>query len=234
MKAVIMAAGKGTRMLPITQTIPKVLIPVGGTPFLKYVIERLHKAGITDIGVVTSYKSEMVKAFLDEEGIKATIIDQGEPLGTGHAIKVAKDFVKDDDFIALGGDNLWSANEIREMIKDDDDWYVAAWTVKNPEKYGVLVCEDTQLIKIVEKPQVFVGDLINSGLYKFTSEVFDLLENLELSPRGEYELTDALTIGADLNKVHVYKLSDYWIDLGTLEDIPNVEEFLKKLDNDPS
>ena len=227
MKAVIMAAGKGTRMLPITESVPKVLIPIGGVPFLKLVIQRLQKAGITDIGIVTSYKSEMVKAFLDEEGIKATIIDQGEQLGTGHAIKVTRDFVNGENFVALGGDNLWSVHDIQSMIKEDDEWYVAAWTVTNPEKYGVLICEKSKLKKIVEKPSEFVGDLINSGLYKFTSDVFTTLDTIELSPRGEYELTDALTEGAATHKVHVIKLKDYWLDLGTLEDIPNVEEFLK-------
>ncbi len=234
MKAVIMAAGKGTRMLPITETIPKVLIPVGEVPFLKYVIERVQKAGITDIGIVTSYKSDMVKAFLDEEGIKATIIDQGEPLGTGHAIKVAKEFIGNDHFIALGGDNLWSVQDIKAVMHDQHEWCVAAWTVKNPEKYGVLVCNNNKLKKIIEKPKEFVGNLINSGLYKFTPDVFNTLENIDLSPRGEYELTDALTLGAQEDKVHVCPLKDYWLDLGKLEDIPNVEEFLAQLEKNHS
>ena len=94
MKAVILAAGKGTRMLPLTETIPKVLVEVNGKPFLHYVIENLKKAGFTELGIVVGYMKEKVAEFLKNNQIEATLIEQEQQLGTGDAIKKAKDFFR--------------------------------------------------------------------------------------------------------------------------------------------
>ena len=96
-----------------------------------------------------------------------------------------------------------------------------------PEKYGVLIEDGRILKKIVEKPKSFVGNLVNVGLYKFTKDIFKVLDNLKKSERGEYELTDAISFLAKKGKVKVITLKDYWLDLGGLDDIPNVEQFLK-------
>jgi len=111
----------------------------------------------------------------------------------------------------------------------DDKCYVAGIKVENPQKYGVLVEKNGKLVKIHEKPEKYVGDLINTGLYKFTPDIFKALEKIKLSQRGEYELTDAITLLAEKGKAKVYTLKDYWLDLGSLEDIPKVEKFLKAL-----
>ena len=218
-----MAAGKGTRMLPITESVPKVLIPIGGVPFLKLVIQRLQEAGITDIGIVTSYKSEMVKAFLDEEGIKATIIDQGEPLGTGHAIKVTRDFVNGENFVALGGDNLWSVHDIQSMIKEDDEWYVAAWTVTNPEKYGVLICEKSKLKKIVEKPKTRL--FVNTGLYIMKPKILNLIPKKRF-----FHMTQLIELVKKKKySVAVYPIGDKdWIDMGELSSYNQHIDFQEK------
>lgn len=224
-----MAAGKGTRMLPITQTIPKVLIPVGNKPFLHHLINNIKKAGIHEIAIITSYKSQMVEQFLRDHNIKATIIDQGKPEGTAHAISKVSSFTQNENFLAFAGYNLWSSQDIKSMIQQDDYTYIAAWRVKDPSKYGVLVTKDDKLIEIKEKPKEFVGDTINSSLYKFTPQVFEELKHITKSQRGEYEITDALTSLAKQDKVKVHTIKDYWMDLGSLEDIPNVDEFLKNL-----
>ena len=222
-----MCAGKGTRMLPLTKTIPKVLIEINGKPFLYYVIENLKKAGFTEFGIIVGYLKEKIEEFIKQNNINAVSIEQKEQLGTGHAVKQAKDFVGGENFIVLGGDNLWSANDLKAIAIEDDLIYVAGYEVENPEKYGVLVTKDDSLIEIKEKPTKFVGSLINTGLYKFTPEIFKALEKIKLSPRGEYELTDAITFLAKQGKVKIVKVKDYWLDLGCLEDIPKVEEFLK-------
>jgi len=98
--------------------------------------------------------------------------------------------------------------------------------VANPEKYGVLAAKDGKLIRIHEKPKEFVGDLINTGLYKFTPEIYNYLAQIKLSPRGEYELTDALTLLAQKENVVVVQVKDYWLDLGTTADILKIENFL--------
>jgi bifunctional UDP-N-acetylglucosamine pyrophosphorylase/glucosamine-1-phosphate N-acetyltransferase len=219
MKALIMAAGKGTRMLPLTQNTPKVLIPVNGKPFLHYVIEHLKQAGVSEFGIIVGYLKEQVAEFVRENNINATIIVQTQQKGTGHALMQGKDFCNGEDFIACGGDNLWSVNDFKSMIGAN-------------MAIGVLVKDDSNnLIEIKEKPKEFVGNLINTGLYKFTPEIFVELEKIKESSRGEYELTDAITSLAQQGKISVIETKDYWLDLGCLEDIPKVEKYLKDLEN---
>ena len=229
MKAVIMAAGKGTRMLPLTKTKPKVLIEVNKKPFLYYTLEHLKKAGITKVGLIVGHLKEKFPEFLGKHGFNATLIEQKEQLGTGDAIMQVKNFIGDDNFIVIYGDNLFSAEDLKAIAKDDDLIYTGGFKVNNPEKYGVLISDGDKLVEIKEKPKDFVGNLVNPGLYKLTPAIFAALEQIEKSPRGEYELTDAVSILAKQGKVKVVELNDYWLDLSSREDIPKIEDFLKKL-----
>ncbi len=232
MKAVIMAAGEGTRMLPLTKKAPKVLVEVNGKPFLYYVMNHLQAAGFDEIGIIVGYMKEKFPPFLEKYGFEASLIEQDEQKGTGHALKLAKDFAGKDNFVVLGGDNLWSVNDLETIAQDDAECYIAGIKVEEPQRYGVLVEKGGKLVRIHEKPEKYVGDLINTGLYKFTPGIFDALEQIKLSPRGEYELTDAITILAEKGKVNVYALKDYWLDLGSIEDVEKVEKFLKALGED--
>ncbi|MBC8444320.1 NTP transferase domain-containing protein [Candidatus Woesearchaeota archaeon] len=227
-KIVIMAAGKGTRMMPLTRYVPKTLINVGGKPFLYYLIKNVLKAGYTEIGIVVGYKKEKIQEFLKDFGFKAKLMEQKKRLGTGHALKQIKGFVEGEDFVVIGGDNLWSTNDLKAMRSKSKFCYIAGMEHPSPEKYGVLLGEEGILKKIVEKPKSFVGNLINVGLYKFTKDIFDALDKIEKSERGEYELTDAISLLASQGKVKVMKLKDYWLDLGCLDDIPIIEQFLTK------
>ena len=228
MKAVILAAGKGTRMLPLTEILPKVLVEVNGKPFLYYVIKNLEKAGFTELGIVVGYMKEKISAFLNENNIEATLIEQNEQLGTGDAVKQAKGFCGNENFIVLGGDNLFSIEDLQIIKNNDDSCYVVGKKIEDPSKYGVLVVENDRLLKIIEKPKTFVGDMINLGLYKFTPEIWLALDKVRLSERGEYELTDALTILAKERKVKVKSMKGYWLDLGCKEDIPKIERYLNQ------
>lgn len=227
-KAVIMAAGKGTRMLPLTKEIPKQLIDINGKPFLFYLLSSLQKAGYEEFGIIASHKKEKIAEFVKEYGFDARIIDQGGTQGTAYAVRAAEDFVDGEDFIVLGGDNLWSVEDLSSMNREDEYSYIAGYEVAEPSKYGVLVEKDGNLIRIHEKPDSFVGNLINSGLYKFTPEIFEIIKGLKESPRGEYELTDAISVLAKRNKMRVLPLQDFWLDLGCIEDIPKVSKFIKE------
>lgn len=232
MKAVILAAGKGTRMLPLTEKIPKVLVEVNNKPFLYYVLASLKKAGFRDFGIIVGYKKEKFPAFLKKYGFKATLIEQKEQLGTGHALLQAKNFVENENFIVLGGDNLWSVEDFRLMKKEDNLNYISGIEVSNPKEYGILIAEGNFLKEIKEKPELKekpaknYGNLINAALYKFTPEIFIELEKVKPSSRGEIELTDAVTALAKKGKVKIIK-AEWWLDLGRKEDIPKVEKFLK-------
>ncbi|MFH1133873.1 MAG: sugar phosphate nucleotidyltransferase [Nanoarchaeota archaeon] len=220
--AVILAAGKGVRMKPFTETMPKCLIPINGRPFLGYLLDAAKAAGITRFVVVVGYLGETVNAFFKGQGIAAEFIEQREQLGTGHALLQAKDALGTMNFLVMGADNLWSPEDIKSMLVDDGFSYVAAIESGHPERYGVLVTDDDYLQQIVEKPVHPPSSLINTGLYKFTPVIFPALENVKPSSRGEIELTDAITSLASLRMVKVKRVAS-WLDLGRPEDIPLIE-----------
>lgn len=225
-----MAAGKGTRLRPLTNTTPKSLVKVNGRPFLDFILTNLYEAGITDIAIVVNYFKEQFPEYLQEYQRAATIIEQVLPPGTGNSVMIARNFTGRDDFVVLGGDNLWSPYDIGKLAEDTGLSHVSGMKVEDPSKYGVLVVrEDGLLERVVEKPSSFVGDLVNTGLYKFGPRIYDELEKIKVSPRGEFELTDAINGLARSQGVRLVQLRDYWLDLGCLEDIPVVEKHLLQL-----
>ena len=139
----------------------------------------------------------MVKDFLDSNDFKATLIQQDEQLGTGHAIGLAEEFVNGEEFIALGGDNLWSVQDLKDMQISDEYCYISAIETKTPEKYGVLVTQDDFLEKVVEKPKEYISDLAIIGIYyfrdgdKLKAELQYLIDN-DIKKGKEFQLTDAL------------------------------------------
>ncbi len=226
MKALILAAGKGVRMRPLTLERPKVLIEVAGKPFLRHVIDNLIKVGFDEFGIVAGYKIEMIEDFVKKENLNAVIIHQQEQLGTGHAVQLSRDWVGEDNFVVIYGDNLYSYIDIEKLNMDDEYNYMFGIRDKHPERYGVIIKNGDFLERIVEKPKEFVSDLVNTGLYKFTSEVFEKLDRVEKSLRGEIELTDAVSMLANEKKVKVLEVNGYWKEMSTFEDLKKTEEFI--------
>jgi len=237
-KVVVAAAGQGTRMLHLTKKKSKHLIKVCEKPFLTYVLDNLLKAGYEDIILVVGHASDLMKQFLKEYGYKAKVINQFEVLGpkekiygTACPLICVKNILKNEQFLFICGDNLYSIEDLKEMKKDDDYNYVAGLVHENPEKYGVLITDNGFLKEIVEKPQKYVGNLINTGMYKFTPDVFGKLPMIKKSPRGEYEITDAITLLAKDKKVKVVKIDDHWLDFGNPADIIKLSKFIKNENN---
>ena len=226
MKALVLAAGRGTRMNQLTEKTPKPLIDMGGRTFLDYVLENLSKAGIDDIGIVVGYRKELIIDSLKDSASNLSFIEQEEQLGTGHAVRMARQWSGGEDFIVLMGDNLYSPGDIRGISISDGFCYVAGYEHQTPEKFGVLATSGGFLESIVEKPPNPPGNLINTGLYKFTPGIFKALEGIGKSERGEYEVTDAINILCMERKVRFVRLKDYWLNLGCPEDIPAIKKFL--------
>ncbi len=227
MKAVILAAGKGIRMRPLTDVMPKPLVPVHGKPFLWYLIDHLRQAGVHDIGIVAGYRIDQIRRFLNDYGIHAVVIEQPEALGTGDAARYGRDYTKDDDFLVVASDHLWSVRDLRAMANGGSA--LAGMPSAHPELHGVLAVRDGVLERIVEKPKIPVGDLINTSLYHFSPRIYHHLERIERSTRGEYELTDAVNILAQETPVRVYTLMDYCLNLSREADIPAVEHKMQAL-----
>jgi UDP-N-acetylglucosamine diphosphorylase / glucose-1-phosphate thymidylyltransferase / UDP-N-acetylgalactosamine diphosphorylase / glucosamine-1-phosphate N-acetyltransferase / galactosamine-1-phosphate N-acetyltransferase len=222
----IMCAGKGTRMLPLTKEVPKPLININNKPFLEYLLNNVKEADYSHIILIVGHLKEKIQEFIHDKNLNVKIVEQKEIKGSGSAIKLLKEHIK-EDFVVINGDNLFSVEDLKNIRKQESCTLLAKET-KTPEKYGVLVVEDNKLIKIVEKPKEYVGNLINIGAYYFTQEIFSALDKIKLSERGEYEIVDAISLLAQEKKVDVLKIKDYWLDLGCIEDIPEVESFLIK------
>lgn len=246
-KVVIAAAGQGTRMLEFSKDKSKHLICVNNKPFLAYLMDQLVQAGYTDMVLVVGFKKELMEGFVKEylksqPEIKIQIIDQHAILGpkekkygTACPVECVKDIVKNESFLYVYGDNLFSVKDLKSMNIDDEFCYIAGLKQSHPEKYGVLIPArsaggedgDDFLEKIIEKPKEFVGDLINAGLYKFTGEVFEKIPLIEKSERGEYEITDVISLLAGEKRVKIKKIKDYWHDFGNPEDVEKLSKFIK-------
>ncbi len=235
-KVLISAAGRGTRMLHLSKDKPKHLIKTNGKPFLYYLLNNLKEAGFTEAIMVVGYKKEMIDDFLKNYNgqFNVTIINQFEVLGedqygTACPVRCVKDLLENENFLAIYGDNLYSVEDLEAFneVISDDYCYIAGLPHEQPQNYGVLQVDDKGMLKeIIEKPKNPHGNLINTGLYKFTPEVFDYLDKIELSPRGEYELTDVISLLAKQGKVKVKDLKGIWLDFGKPEDISKVENYL--------
>jgi dTDP-glucose pyrophosphorylase len=229
MKCIVLAAGRGVRMLPLTKDRPKQLIDVGGKPFLHYVLSNLKKAGYKEkeVVVIVGYRGEMTEQYLKNKWPGVSVIFQHAPMGTGHAVMVCERFVEKSNFVVASGDNLYSVSDLKAIQKDDTLCYMLSVMSESPEKYGVVIQKEGVLVGIIEKPDDDMGDMINAGLYKLTPEIFPVLKTMGMSPRGEYELTDALTTLAKKRKVKVVH-GEMFVDFGCPADVKKINDFLPK------
>ncbi|MBT6691729.1 NTP transferase domain-containing protein [Candidatus Parcubacteria bacterium] len=233
-KVLISAAGRGSRMLHLSKDKPKHLIETNGKPFLYYLLNNLKQAGFEEVIMVVGYKKDFMDQFLAKyKGeFNISLVNQFDILGedrygTACPLECVRDLLQGQSFLSVYGDNLYSVEDLKSFNIDDEYSYVAGLPHQQPQNYGVLRVNDKGLLeKIVEKPEKHIGNLINTGLYKFTTEVFDYLDKIDISPRGEYELTDVINLLAKQGKVKVKDLKGDWLDFGKPEDIEKVENYL--------
>lgn len=238
MKAVILAAGKGTRMKEITRTIPKPMVLIQGTPMLEHIIRFIESAGITDLGIVVGYKREIVQDHFGDGsrlGVDITYIEQKEQNGTGAALHLARDFADGEQIFFTFGDVLTPSENYAGMLAyyhdKPCDALLGLNTVDDPYRgAAVYLDNDNTVIDIIEKPAkgTSTTKLNNAGLMVLASDIFEYTGKLSLSPRGEYELTDVFTmLRKDGKCLKGYRLTGYWKDVGTPEDIDTMNDILK-------
>ena len=214
-EAILLAGGIGKGLDPLTQTRHKVLVPLINRTLLEHHIATLTQLGFNRLIVVVNY---LRKQVIDEitrlskyYSFSYKIVDQGKPLGTGHALLKAIDHVS-NDFLLIYGDVFVRREDVEKVLRASGH-AIAGFRVKDPSNYGVLVTSDGFLKSIVEKPLNPPGNLVNAGVYKLSKDISRYLEKLNLSPRNEYELTDAINLYATNNKVKVIEIG-LWIDIG--------------------
>ncbi|QIW23314.1 nucleotidyltransferase [Sulfolobus sp. S-194] len=225
MKAFILAAGSGERLEPITHTRPKAFVPILSKPLIEYQIEYLRKCGINDITVIVSSKN---REYFEKKLKEISIVTQKEDIkGTGAAILSAK---FNDEAIVIYGDLFFSDEKgICNIITLKENAIIGV-KVSNPKDYGVLVLDNqNNLAKIIEKPETPPSNLINAGIYKFNSDIFTYLDKISISERGELELTDAINLMVKDHRVKVIEYEGYWMDIGKPWNIIDVNKWA--LDN---
>jgi UDP-N-acetylglucosamine diphosphorylase/glucosamine-1-phosphate N-acetyltransferase len=225
MKAVILAAGEGVRLQPITATRPKHLIKVGGKPILEYCLNALKFSGLTEVIIVTHYMSEAIRDFFTDGGqmgMKITYVEQAEMSGTGNAVSVVEPYIN-EDFVLVYGDLLFAPEALVDMIRlyeaEKPAATMAVVPVKKPESYGSVNLENERIVKrIIEKPTLgeLSSNLVNAGLYVFSLEIFNEIKKTKASIRGEWELTDAVSLLIEDGKeVLASKIKEFdWMDTG--------------------
>jgi len=243
MKAVLLAAGEGVRLLPITATRPKHLIKLGGKPILQFCLEAVKNAGIDNVVIVTHYMGDSIRQYFgtgEKLGLHISYVEQKAVLGTGNAAAVAEPYV-DDDFVLIYGDLLFGKDAVKDVLQSFEHGKTASVVgvvaVDNPESYGIIELDEKKRVKrIVEKPAAgkAPSNLANAGVYVFSHEVFDKVRQTEASARGEWELTDAVTLLAEEGKtVLPNELSrDDWFDIGRPWDLLDANNWaLKRMDH---
>ena len=218
------------------------MLPVAGKPIIQYNIESLKDNGITDILLIVRYKEEMVREYFGDGskfGVNISYKTQEDFLGTANAISYGKDFIE-DSLIVLNGDIILDNEIIGEIIKKYNDLkpdtLMALTEVDNPSAFGVVEIEDGNIKKIVEKPkkEEAPSNLVNAGIYIFNKDIFDKIKKTGVSERGEYEITDSVSLQiADGKTVIGHKTNRDWIDVGRPWELIEVnEELISQLETE--
>ena len=229
MKGIILHGGHGTRLRPLTHTGPKQLLPIANKPMSQYCIESIREAGITDIAIIIGgLGANKVREYYgngENFGVNITYIEQDEPRGIAHAIRLCKEFVNNEKFLVFLGDNIIQkpiTDFVENFNKSDYDATVLLCEVDNPSRFGIADVENEKIVKITEKPKKPTSNLAVTGIYLLTPLIFEVIDNLKPSWRNELEITDALDNLLKQNDNIGYEtITDYWKDTGTPEDILN-------------
>ena len=259
MKGLILSGGAGTRLRPITHTSAKQLVPVANKPILFYGIEDMVEAGITEIGIVTGETGPEVRDAVGDGssfGASVTYIPQDEPLGLAHCVRIARDFLGDDDFVMYLGDNMLQQGLVDFVSVFEKGKAAAAaptldgavpapaaqillCPVPDPPRFGVArVDEQGHVVELIEKPEDPPSDLALVGVYLFTPAIHEAVASIDPSPRGELEITDAIQWLIDHGQVVRHdELQGWWLDTGKKDPLLEsnrrvLEELETRIDGD--
>jgi glucose-1-phosphate thymidylyltransferase len=227
MRGLILSGGKGTRLYPITYTSAKQLVPVANKPVLFRVIEAIVEAGVDHIGIVVGDTAKEISAAVGDGsrwGVHIEYIPQEAPLGLAHAVRISQDFLGDERFVMFLGDNVIQggiSSLIAQFENSDYNCQIVLKKVENPEQYGVAELNpDGSIRQLVEKPREPKSDLALVGIYMFDPSVFEAVNAISPSWRGELEITDAIQYLVDEQyHVHAYVHEGWWIDTGAPGDM---------------
>jgi UDP-N-acetylglucosamine diphosphorylase/glucosamine-1-phosphate N-acetyltransferase len=228
MKALILAAGEGKRMRPLTYERPKVMIPIADKPIIEHLLEEVKEAGIDDFIFVVGYHDETIRDYFrngERWDINLEYVTQKTQLGTADALRKAEGLVE-NKFLMLNGDTIVNAEDIKKVINNDANIALGVIEVSNPRDYGVVETEGGRITKIHEKMGEPISNLVNAGVYSLDEHIFEVLPKTDKSKRGEFELPDSLQLLIESGEAIFWEKIEQWIDLSYPWDLLAVNEFL--------
>jgi UDP-N-acetylglucosamine diphosphorylase/glucosamine-1-phosphate N-acetyltransferase len=225
LQAVILAAGEGNRMRPLTANRPKVMLPIANRPIMEHLLIEVKEAGISEFVFVVGYGDKQVREYFgkgDKWGVSIEYSEQRKQLGTADAIRTAEGAV-DGNFLVVNGDVIIGREDIRRL-KTKKYNTMGVIEVKDPRGLGIVELAGEKVVSIYEKTETPPGLVANTGLYLFTPEIFEVIARTEKSPRGEYEITDSLQmLMATRNGLRHQHLKS-WLDISYPWDLLRVNE----------
>jgi len=243
MKAIIPAAGKGTRLKPLTDIAPKPLLPVYNKPMIFYPLLSLQEAGINDIIIVADKdnKNEFETFFGNGEkfGLNIEYVIQEKQLGIAHAIGMAEELVGEDDIVVVHGDNIIE-DDITPIVKEfqKQSFNIGGKKVKgakislkqvsDPKRFGIAEMKDGKIIEIVEKPNKPKSNLATVSPYFFDNRAFDIIRTLKPSDRGEYEISELADYYVKEGTATSSEITGAWFDVGTISTLHEASDYIAK------
>jgi len=230
-KAIILAAGRGTRMGLLTADIPKPMLEAAGKPLLEHILDRMREAGISRVLLVVGYRREVIQEHFAEYDLDIEYVVQDKLDGTARAVALGRDFAASDACLVTFGDIVCEPSDYRGIVERhrDASGVLGAKWVDDPYQGAAIYEEDGVVRDIIEKPQKGTSTTHwnSAGLYVFEPEIFGYLDRVELSPRGEYELTAAIAnMIHDGRRMLLYDIQGGWRDVGRPEDLPVAQDLL--------
>jgi UDP-N-acetylglucosamine diphosphorylase/glucosamine-1-phosphate N-acetyltransferase len=243
LKAVVLAAGEGIRLQPLSLTRPKVMLPIAGKPILQSIMESLKSNGVSDICIIVGYLQERIREFFGDGsrfGVNLSYIEQKKARGTADAVSIAEDFIGSEDFLMSNGDVLIKKDEYGKLINyyltEKPQVAMTVCQVDDPSQFGIVESEKGDRVsRIIEKPAPGQtrSDSANCGIYVFSSMIFDAIRKTEKSARGEYEITQSIErMLEERDYVKARKISNWWIHIGQTWDLLDANEIMLKENND--
>jgi glucose-1-phosphate thymidylyltransferase len=235
MKGVVLAGGKGTRLMPLTKVINKNILPVYNKPLIYYPIFTLRDAGIKEILIISGPGA--AGQLLDllgsgkELGVDLSYDIQEEPKGIAHGLAIAEDFADNGKIVLILGDNIFEDNlakAVKDFEKQEKGAKIIIKQVPDPERFGVIKFKGDKIVDIIEKPKRPPTNWMVTGFYLYDNRVFDIIRKLKPSARGEYEITDVNNFYLKEGTLTYQKIRGRWIDAGTFNSLLEANNFIAK------
>lgn len=233
MQALVLAAGAGTRLRPLTLDTPKAMIPINGKPMLHVILDQLKSVGVTETVIVVHYLKEKIQEYFgagEKVGMKLTYVEQKEMRGSADAVRCGAQHITNERFLAIACDSLFPTNHLKALLAVPEQGALTVCKVADARQYGVIAHDGTRVTRIVEKSASPPTNLANTSIYLFPKSIFEACATIPPHPVSkEYLLTDAIQYLIDRGTAFAFREVSDWLDIGTPEQYAEAQSLAKKL-----